>query len=466
MNRVNTEMVSSTKMLRQKFFAILWSLAILMNNFKQAPGLADSGIEDLLNFVTFALAVSLLLDPKNSYKLLLLSIFGTLQWVGFLPKMPNHWMIIGFVSLAISLTTLGLILKHNKISSSLFQNVGPILRWSLIICYGAAAIAKWNSGFMNPDISCAVVLADRELDWLGIPIDFLSLTPLPFLIALSESLILLFLIITRLNALGVAFAAIFHLLLSLTPVSQGLGFTFTLWALLVLFLPDKSYDVLGKMISKAKAKNRIDLSVYKFMIILVWSYLFIKYLIYPTRNDFDEYFVWSFRLVIGVIIASIITYISLLGFKELRVKRPLIVSKSIQVFVIGIVLFNSLAPYLGIKTHGTMTMYSNIQVEQGKSNHYFLKPISLFPYLSDVVKIESTSWQPLAHQMSLGNEITWVELQRAMSQHPESQITYVRQGNRYQLSRASDNQELVTTHPIIHKLISNRLVSSGNTCLW
>lgn len=48
---------------------------------------------------------------------------------------------------------------------------------------------------------------------------------------------------------------------------------------------------------------------------------------------------------------------------------------------------NGLSPYLGLKTHNTCTMFSNLQVEGGRTNHLFMPAWQPFGYLRDGVLI-------------------------------------------------------------------------------
>lgn len=48
---------------------------------------------------------------------------------------------------------------------------------------------------------------------------------------------------------------------------------------------------------------------------------------------------------------------------------------------------NGAAPYLGLKTQSTWTMFSNLQVEGGRSNHFFIPCWQPFSFLRDVVVV-------------------------------------------------------------------------------
>eukprot|EP00746_Dinoflagellata_sp_MGD_P141816 gnl/MRDRNA2_/MRDRNA2_74861_c0_seq3.p1 gnl/MRDRNA2_/MRDRNA2_74861_c0~~gnl/MRDRNA2_/MRDRNA2_74861_c0_seq3.p1 ORF type:complete len:323 (+),score=31.97 gnl/MRDRNA2_/MRDRNA2_74861_c0_seq3:118-969(+) len=65
-------------------------------------------------------------------------------------------------------------------------------------------------------------------------------------------------------------------------------------------------------------------------------------------------------------------------------------------FAIATLALNGSAPYLGIKTQGTWTMFSNLRVENGSSNH-FVVPVSfqIFDELRDIVYVNSTNFMTL-----------------------------------------------------------------------
>ena len=64
----------------------------------------------------------------------------------------------------------------------------------------------------------------------------------------------------------------------------------------------------------------------------------------------------------------------------------------------GLAGLNALAPYLGLKTVATWTMFSNLRVEGGRTNHMFIPvSIQIFPFLRDVCLVEQTDQPILAN---------------------------------------------------------------------
>eukprot|EP00746_Dinoflagellata_sp_MGD_P141815 gnl/MRDRNA2_/MRDRNA2_74861_c0_seq2.p1 gnl/MRDRNA2_/MRDRNA2_74861_c0~~gnl/MRDRNA2_/MRDRNA2_74861_c0_seq2.p1 ORF type:complete len:277 (+),score=19.44 gnl/MRDRNA2_/MRDRNA2_74861_c0_seq2:3-833(+) len=90
------------------------------------------------------------------------------------------------------------------------------------------------------------------------------------------------------------------------------------------------------------------------------------------------------------------------GYNELKSASMTLPSKAtwwrLGPMYIAIVVFglNCMAPYLGIKTHSTWTMFSNLRLENGVSNH-FVVPASfqIFDELRDIVYVNSTNFMTL-----------------------------------------------------------------------
>ena len=64
----------------------------------------------------------------------------------------------------------------------------------------------------------------------------------------------------------------------------------------------------------------------------------------------------------------------------------LLCGSMLSLFVLG-----GLSPYLGLKTHSTYSMFSNLRVEGGKTNHLLYRPwMAPLPFLADLVTIRAT----------------------------------------------------------------------------
>ena len=78
-----------------------------------------------------------------------------------------------------------------------------------------------------------------------------------------------------------------------------------------------------------------------------------------------------------------------------------VVCASLAVFMI----FIGLCPYIGVKTHSTFSMFSNLRVEGGSSNHYLflmfpgLQRLAPFGLLEDVVTVTDSNHERIRFYM-------------------------------------------------------------------
>ena len=451
---------------QRTFFSIFWALAVMINAFRQGTHL-DRGFAGFFSILLYAAAAILLMKPSSIFRLQAVAVFGTVEFLLLLPQMANHLFILGVVNLALTLIFAFKKLK-GKLSEDWFNEVAPFLRLLFVIIYGASAIAKLNSGFFRAQTSCAYVLSNREFAWLGIDIDFNNYQFFPHLISATELAIFFGLLSRWTRPYAFILACIFHTSLSLTPVSQGLGFTFALYAFTNLFLPvEAKIESINKARSwQVKIDKKIPMDVFKMFYAIVAIVIALAFLV--TRiNPFVTLAIrWFFTLMILCILTAGLIYLAI-KFRKNHVVKPVFKAKgTVQIIILFLVVLTALSPYLGIKTRPTFTMYSNLSVENSKSNHFLIP--RLFPnnLADDVVTIVKSSDSELQADADAGVKWIYLELQRKLQQFPNTAITFVRDSKTYNLKRASENSDLVNPNPILAKFLSFRKVYPGEKCSW
>lgn len=111
--------------------------------------------------------------------------------------------------------------------------------------------------------------------------------------------------------------------------------------------------------------------------------------------------------------------------------------------VVGLLVLNSLSPYVGFKTQNNAAMYSNMQTEGGRNNHFFMPVVRIFPFQDDLVEVVSATDPQIAALRTLPARydwnkepqkilVTYFEFRRAVSQRtaPGLEIDYERNGER------------------------------------
>ena len=458
---------------RQAVFGFFWGLGHFVDAFRQPSVMAQADLESAAHVIVFGLAVWLMMKPSSTTRIALLAAFNVLEAVLAMPIMPNHKMIFFMADSAILLSVALFAFSNKRLLSEWFAASEPFLRLALFVTYGSATFAKLNEGWFNTELSCAVIMPEREFqfvdDLIGLEIPWSSIWIMPFFVAGAEMLIWLTVLIPKIRPYTLVLAVVFHLSLSLTPVSQGLGFSFLLFPLLLLYLPDAAHQDIYRrgsaFIEWLKRKNLIILGSY----VMIGVAVFMGYVSLlspePEDREIQAFIRYIPALILLATLGLTIVYFSMKHRKAEQIKPAIGIPSIAHLVLAIIVILNSVAPYIGVKTYATMTMYSNLQMENGKSNHLVIPRIPVDMMVDDQVQVIESSNQRLVSLYNTGYSLTWHEFQRFMSEDPWASVTFVRNGETFELEQAMDMPELVELTPL-HQFIGFRYVTEEPLCLW
>jgi hypothetical protein len=134
---------------------------------------------------------------------------------------------------------------------------------------------------------------------------------------------------------------------------------------------------------------------------------------------------------------------------------------SIWLAIIPVLLvLNGLLPYFELRTAYVYTMYSNLRIIAGKSNHFIVRSsLPLSSRQADLVKVAASSDPDLSVYSSKNYLLPWDSFRAYLAKHPKEAVIYERGGKRYLVDRASDYSELITSPPLLtQKLLALRAV--------
>jgi hypothetical protein len=146
-------------------------------------------------------------------------------------------------------------------------------------------------------------------------------------------------------------------------------------------------------------------------------------------------------------------------------------------FVLALITFNGLAPYLGVKTVGSFTMYSNLRTEDKFTNHFIL-PAELLRVVDledDVVQILDGSSQYFNSWIFSQKKIPYFEFQSYMNKLTQTEqgnlpIKYLRKGKVHSVAQINQVAEFIKEPPVLlRKLIAFHAVmpkDKPQTCQW
>lgn len=450
----------------QTFFAFFWALAMFFNGFRQGIHL-NAGVAGFVALLIFATSTLLLMKPSSTKRLLYLSGLGTIEFFIRLPQMPNHFFILGVVNIAVLVSILFQRGGDGE-GRGWFFRISPFLRLCFVAIYGFAAIAKLNSGFFGDESSCAYVLANKEFAWLGLDWDFTRFAFFPYFIAGTELFIFLCLTLKKCWPYAVAVASLFHTSLSLTPVSQGLGFTFVLVALLSLFVSEEAVTATTNFVKQKQLRvgRKVPMDLLKYLFCACAAVLALSYLVVSKSEFITTITRWLLSLLVLSITAIFLAVVSIKyrntppAVPQFKVRGFIEVPLALAVFLTGF------SPYLGLKTRPAFTMYSNLVTEDNKSNHFLIPRLLKDNFADDLVTILSSSDPELQADAQRGVRWVYLELQKRMKVQPNTRISFERDGKLYELNRAAENPELIQPNPLLAKFLAFRKVYPYNYCSW
>lgn len=433
-------------------FAVLWALAAvwhLLGNTLTAPAWAQGFL---------ALGVGLvLLRPGAPLPLAVLASGGLLTMWEEAPLLGNHWLLAGFVNLAILLAVgVGAARRRVGDRADLADRLFPAARLSLLGFYAFAGFAKLNSSFFDRSVSCAVFYFHESTSSIGLGGlhaggDAWVERGVIIATVLVELSIPLLLVVRRTRTVGVLLGLVFHSVLAVDRSHQFFDFSAVLFPLFVLFLPPSSGTWVAERVGSIRARlalrhegvpARAHLAL---VAVPVTAAVFVAIDVVSPRWGVDIGW-WPWQVyaagMIGTTVAFLRQHPAAAPPGHLRPHHLLFLAVPL------LVVFNGLTPYLELKTGYGWNMYANLQMVDGTSNHLIVRrSLPLTDEQKDLVRILDTNAPGLGRYVANGYGLTWRQLRAYLAKHPRVRITYERGGETVALQQASDRPELVEPVP-------------------
>lgn len=460
----------------QALFGVLWACAHVIHTWHQGPSGFSAQLSDPWHLLVMLTALFVLGRPGSPHRLATLSGMQLLAYAIQFPLVANHWTIAAFVNAGV---LAAYVFQRRRRAAQpdippqpLIQGFATYARTCFLLAYGAAALAKLNTSFLNPEHSCAIETLSAITDWLSLPgpaTAGMAAHGVIWTVTGIEIAVVLLLLLPQTRWAGVVVAMVFHLLLAATPVVYVMDFTAYVIALVALFLPGDVGDQFVEEWERFR-KRRPRLarlwSVARRPIALASLGLVMTLAVVgPQLLGTQSALVlsWGIFFGYGLVAATVIIAATAgIGPSRLRggVQGPL-ARRVLQAMLLSLLLINAASPYLGGKTTSSFTMFSNLRTETGTTNHLFLPRLPIASPQDDLVEIRSSSDDALQQLANKGILTTYHELRRHLSANPDVSLSYVRGGIRHDLDRADEVTDLVQLPYVEAKLFHFRLVDAG-----
>ena len=416
-----------------RFFAIMFGIYLLSRAFYANHYWND---EHVLTYLA-GLIVMAVPSPVTIAGAALVNLYDAWQ---VMPVNSNSFALMFIFQVCMICAFVWLLIKERgaNIDSALFyRHIAPAGRLLLLTMYFFGIFHKINEDFLNPESSCAVRLLDDFIffpEWL-IATDSMRYGAI-YATFIIEGAVMIMLLFSRTRYYAVVVGMLFHLFIAFNFYEFYLTFSLLSFLLHVMFLGPQCVkrwqaSRLRAIITAPPGKWGA-LSAAFVMIGLyfaaVWAYV--------TTDDIT--YIYAICLPLYCLMCLFVIIYDRPVVNETtpdESSRHYFFSPNYLVAALPVLFFLScFSPYVGFKNQQNLNMFANLRTEEGESNHLiWRKPIALFPYLNDSVRIISTSDGSLRYytrketrRMSQIRFKGWLVRER-----PQKEIVYEINGERF-----------------------------------
>jgi hypothetical protein len=436
---------------RAALFALLWAVAVLVHQADEGRFAAVG-----LDVVLIVAAVAVVVRPASRARLLALCVAQLLSAAVAFPHVPNHWLLVSAVDVMIVCAAAASLSAADGTPTDLVARIASPARAALVVVYAFAAFAKLNGDFFDPELSCAPRLLHRIRELLpALPLPG-ERTAIRASVAVEIALPLLLLRTPTWRA-GIALGGAFHLFLALAGFYEFAAVGLALYA---LYLPsDFSLRAPRAWVRPDDRRMR------SFMVVGVatavcyalmhsWRLDAVARVLPPLASVAPSGRIAGLLwLPLGVV--TLATLVRVMRIRPDDGSARGWRSAPAAWAIVAAVGLNGLAPYLGLKTEASYTMFSNLRTEGGSWNHLVM-PVEVrrFTLLNDLVRPLEASDDWLRARVETGDRLVFLGFHHYASRRPELRVRYERAGEVHDVKRVAHDPVLSRPVPyLVRKLL-------------
>lgn len=402
-------------------------------------------------------ALWLLLRPASVRRFVAFAATQVMAWLIELPAMTNHWFLLALAHLPLLVYVAHRLVRSRRWPSpaEVYDAYGPFLRVVVLFLYAAATLAKLNTGFFDPAFSCAVQIYGDFRDRVPLLPERgdVAIAAIWGTVLVEGGLVFL-LAHPRTRVAGVLLGGAFHGGLGLAGHIPFAGFAFAFYS---LFLPPgalqdavsgvrRRIDSLVALVRRPVAMPALGIAMLAVLAAVAHDWAFRDRAAGAVGLAIDLAFVTYAAGLAGVVVVAA----RRMAASERRpVPVSLRLASPLWAIPIALAVLNATMPYVGLKTHTSFAMYSNLVTEDGRWNHLVVpRAVQRFGFQDDVVFVERSSAPSLAPAATDGGGWVRLELQRAVAAGASTDdvVTY-RVGDRRVTSSVAGDAVLAGQEP-------------------
>lgn len=428
-------------------FAPIWAIATLFSIAGDRSDILFRGglFPSLVTWATIGAAVLLILRPRATSLLLAVSALMLTRYAMHMPVASNNKMISAFMNagvLIIAIQAYVTISHGEPIREMLYERMRVVGRALLAVMYFYGIFHKINTDFLDPSVSCAVALYTPLASGFGLGDSIVGKYLAIWSTFIIEAITLVALYWKRYFAIGLIFGLIFHFIIPISAYSWYMDFSSLVFALYILSVPrevsGEFYASCARFFRGMRERMGEMGAILPFMIVVgaaAMTVLLLRYL--NPQVQAAPFHLWqSMWVLLWVVyggVAMVLLVNAALDHLPWRGKHP--PRQPLWLYAIPLTLFVwSASPYVGLRTEGTIAMFSNLHTEGGITNHLVIqKAGTLFDYQRDVAMIRASSDANLQRMAERGNQgLVMHSLQEYLRKNPTQWVSYDLNGVRYE----------------------------------
>ena len=374
------------------------------------------------------------------------------------------WMFFG-ATICVSHATGWIANRSHQVSGvRLYRSVAPCLRMITILAILSMSVARLNWNFV--DIEASSVSYDLAILFGGQSAPHWLVYTVMSLLVVVDLFLSFALMVPGLRRFAVGFGSCYFS----WQATMGIGESVTMLPVIILgFYLFMSSELVARICARVQrliplpairlqGLSIATLAVAVVAIALWWQNkeMSTGQIHWSSRNLVNWYFVTMISVWVVVLLTSMIDQRSRLTWVSMMLRNPL------HYVILAILSLVIAAPYIGFGGIGRFEG-SGLSTVGGRSNHLLIPQTQIADYETDLIEIINSTDPYLQNIADEGMLVTWFEFVNYVAVRPETRVRFSRGGDRFQVKRTGDIQELSqSNHWLLRKTLTFDLVKSDD----
>lgn len=445
-------------------FATLWSLATLLITWNRLELALTDSVSGVIHAGLSLAAIALIIRPKATIPLFLTAVLHAAHGLYEMPNLSTTdtaWMFFGAAIFGSFLTGWAVRRSYSVSTVGLYRSFAPCIRIMFVVAIFMMAFARANYGFLDLSTSPVVATLLRLRDGNLPPAWISYLTISMFLIV--DAFLAVALMLPSLRRFAVGFGGCYFAWQALLDFGEARMMLPLILVGLYLFTSSEVIVRLHRIVNmRIQYPSVQEAGITVATILAVITIVGIRFKESdPNANlPFTSQQLVHWLTALGVTLWLLSLLSSLIDLRPKLTWVSMLVRNPIHIALLVLLISCAAAPYLGLGSRGRFVNDSGLHIAGGNNNHLLVPQRDLIGLQSDLVEIIESN-DPFLQQLAAeGQLITWFDLINYVEPRPKTSMSFIRDGQRYDVEMTGQINELSVPNKWLHrKLLAYGLVN-------